>query len=62
MSPNYRYAVVQDMPTYWANIMSDVIYESGKVTTIRLLRFTPNGFTNRIHMHLSIFNTYPHVD
>ena len=43
MSPNYRYAVVQDMPTYWANIMSDVIYESGKVTTIRLLRFTPNG-------------------
>jgi hypothetical protein len=36
MSLDYRYAVVQVMPTYWANIMSDVIYESGKVTTIHL--------------------------
>ena len=36
MSLGYRYAMVQVMPTYWANLMSDVIYESGKVTTIHL--------------------------
>ena len=24
-----RFAVVEDMPIYWANIMSDVVYESG---------------------------------